>query len=89
MDMHRTSKPKLRWTLPSGWRRSRPTKGELGSWETQNRENTVTVKKEGMFFVVEVSDYLGEFAHQIDYLDPQAAFDGAYDEMWGRSPDWY
>ena len=49
----------------------------------------MTVKKEGRFFVVEVSDYMGEFTHQIDYLDPQAAFDGAYDEMWGRSPDWY
>ena len=89
MNKHRTPKLRLKWTLPSGWRRSRPTKGELGSWETQNCENTVTVKEDGRFFVVEVSDYMGEFAHQIDYLDPQAAFDGAYDEMWGRSPDWY
>lgn len=49
----------------------------------------MTVKKDGRFFVVEVSDYLGEFAHRIAYLDPQAALDDAYDEMWGRSPDWY
>ena len=83
------AKPKLRWTLPSGWRRSASARDMLGGWETANGENTVVVKKEGKLFVVEASDYMGEYMHRTEYLDAQAAFDGAYDEMWGRSPDWH
>ena len=84
-----TPKPRLRWTLPNGWHESGLSKGKLGSWKTANGENTVAVKKEGKSFIVEASDYLGEYTHRTEYIDAQAAFDGAYDEMWGRSPDWY
>ena len=80
-------KPKLRWTLPHGWHKSELAKGELGTWATANEENTVVVKKEGGSFVVEASDYMGEYTHRVEYLDAQAAFVGAYDEMWGRSPE--
>jgi hypothetical protein len=38
--------------------------------------------------VVEASDYMGEYTHRSEYLDAQVAFDGAYDEMWGRSSEW-
>ena len=86
---HQAAKPKLRWTLPSGWRKSESSRDMLGGWETANCENTVVVKKEGKLFVVEASDYMGEYTHRTEYLDAQAAFDGAYDEMWGRSPDWH
>jgi len=80
-------KPKLRWKLPGEWCRSELARGELGSWETPNGENTLVVKKGGRLFVMEASDYMGEYTQRIAYTDAQDAFDGAYDEMWGRSPD--
>ena len=83
------AKPKLRWKLPSGWRKSESARDMLGSWERANGENTVVVKKEGKVFMVEASDYMGEYTHWTEYLNAQAAFDGAYDEMWGRSLDWH
>ena len=89
MGGRQIAKPKLRWTLPRGWHRVELEEGELGSWETENGENTVVVKKEGKLVLVEASDYMGEYTHRNEYLDAQAAFDGAYDEMWGRSPDWH
>ena len=82
-------KPRLRWGLPNEWRRSELHKGELGSWATAKGENAVVVRKEGESFVVLTSDYMGEYTHRTEYLDAQAAFDGAYDEMWGRSPEWH
>jgi hypothetical protein len=81
------SKPKLGWKLLGEWRRSELARGELGSWATPNGENTVVVKKEERLFVVEASDYMGEYTRRIVYTDAQDALDGAYDEMWGRSPD--
>jgi hypothetical protein len=86
---HHATKSKLRWTLPSGWRKSESAKGVLSSWETANGENMVVVRKEGKLFVVEASDHMGEYTHRTGYLDARSAFDGAYDEMWGRSPDWH
>ena len=89
MKGSRKRQGKLRFTLPRGWHRSERQAGELGSWETKSGENTVVVKREGNLFVVLASEYMGEYIHRIQYLDQQAAFDGAYDEMWGRSPEWY
>jgi hypothetical protein len=86
---HRARKPKLRWALPDGWRKSKLVRGEIGTWVTRSGENTVVVKKEGGSFVVESSDYMGEYTHRVEYIDAQTAFDGAYEEMWGRSPEWY
>ena len=68
---------------------SQLARGELGTWATANDENTVVVKKVGRSFVVEASDYMGEYTYRVDYRDAKAAFDGAYDEMWGRSPEWH
>jgi len=76
-------KPRLRWKLPQGWHSLELARGELGSWETPNGENTVVVKKEGRSFVMEASDYMGEYTQRIAYTDAQDAFDDAYDEMWG------
>ena len=63
--------------------------GELGSWGSEIGENAVIVRKEGKLVVVETSDYMGEYIHRIQYLNSQAAMDGAYEEMWGRSPEWH
>ena len=89
MKGHQKSKPKLRWTLPRGWHRVELEERELGSWETANGENTVVVRKGKKLVVVETSDYMGEYIHRIQYLDSQAALDGAYEEMWERSPEWH
>lgn len=88
MKKRRMPKPRLKWTPPDGWHRLEPTKEVLGSWETADGENTVVVKKGSKSFVVEASDYMGEYTHRSEYFDVQAAFDGAYDEMWGRSSEW-
>lgn len=89
MKGHQKPKPRLRWTLPRGWHRVELEESEMGNWETENGENAVVVRKEGKLVVVETSDYMREYIHRIQYFESQAALDGAYEEMWGRSPDWH